>query len=70
MDWISIAECKPKIKDNWHSDMVLVCHGNPFDDSVDVWMCYMKQDGSFLDNEGQKFINVTHWMPLPEPPKQ
>lgn len=69
MEWISVKERLPEVLRNWSSEFVIVCHGNSFNDKMGVWMCYMNENEDFFDNEGQRFEGVTHWMPLPEPPK-
>ena len=59
MEWISIEDKKPKIGQNilglWH-------HNNPhavYSQNISSWVYAKKNNG-----------NLTHWMPLPEPPKQ
>jgi hypothetical protein len=48
-----------------------------YDIDTDV-ATYNPYEGGYIDNcwntyndwdEGQQYIHVTHWMPLPEPPK-
>lgn len=76
-EWISIEERKPapyesyliviKMKYDWEKD---------YESVVD--MGFYVEDNGYIDgfdtvndrNEGQQDIHVTHWMPLPEPPKE
>jgi len=64
--WISVKEREP---DKW--DVYLVCY-EPQNDGVSVsifgyWQPDRKVWTDFLD--GKVTIEVTHWMPLPEPPQ-
>ena len=59
VEWISIKDKKPKIGQHiiglWH-------HGKEYthyESNISSWI-YQKKDNG----------NLTHWMPLPEPPKQ
>lgn len=58
MKWISVKDRLP------NSVYVLCCYNNslPFIASYGVW-------GSYWTHKGEQ-IHVTHWMPLPEPPKE
>ena len=56
-DWISIKDRLPEV---WQ-DVLLVCNGK-------VYEGCMMNDGDFENARGYDLTNVTHWMPLPEPP--
>ena len=70
MDWISVKDRLPELKDrspnkNLSSDPVLVFSGSI---SVGVrWKCGDRE--YFLSNEEWERNEITHWMTLPEPPK-
>ena len=62
-EWISVKDRLPKVKDD-----VLIYdshHRNIYKawyiGDIDVW---------FSNEYLPQFINITHWMPLPEPPKE
>lgn len=71
MEWVSIKERLPELIDrgihrNRSSDDVLVFNGRI---SVGCrWICGKYE--YFLSNEESDRDNVTHWMPLPKPPKE
>lgn len=56
--WIKCSERMPELDDDGYSEMVLVVgrHGS-------IHLNYLK------DNEWSLAMKVTHWMPLPELPK-
>lgn len=61
MDWISFSDKMPK-----HNQMIKVKSDN-------LWHAEgIFQDGKFVYSwiKGVCFGNPTHWMPLPEPPKE
>lgn len=70
MDWISVKDRLPKAGTD-----VLVCCTMKVTDNVRyekaIAMAYVCEDG-FIDVELDKAITagVTHWMELPEPPKE
>lgn len=72
--WISVKERLPDSK----SERVLIFltnYGNP---RVDIGYYDGPYDGygaeegdqEFTDSDSERTTSVTHWMPLPEPPKQ
>jgi len=72
-EWINVTDRLPEIskKDEWsnkngHSDTVLVVEQGKIYFGV-----YIKQDRfkTWLVSGRSGNIQVTHWMPLPEPPK-
>lgn len=62
--WISIDDKLPKIE----TDTILVCvkckKSNDYFSDTDGF-----QDGEFAYWSRQPNCEITHWMPLPEPPK-
>lgn len=60
MEWISVKSSLPY--DYWKE--LIVCN------NIYSWTCVF--DGEyFIDPDLMyKYLDVTHWMPLPEPPKQ
>jgi len=72
MNWISIKDKLPEIE-----KYVLVCYkNNVFQGYLDEWEhdnCWYIFSGSFTLDEVDyniKLDEVTHWMPLPEPPEE
>ena len=60
MKWISVKERLPERGTN-----VIVF------DFVDVFGgAFYSRDGSFYLSDSCRLYNVTHWMPLPEPPEE
>lgn len=58
--WISVKDELPAI-----GEPVLV-----FDDASDMMFGFMSSDGYWLETGSELPCNVTHWMPLPKPPKE
>lgn len=74
--WIPVTERLPEL---WQDCFVLVKMKYDWDEDYEYDVdagCYVDENG-YIDgfntyndwNEGQQYIHVTHWMPLPEPPK-
>ena len=76
--WIPVSERLPEVVDSyivaiksksaWEKDYayyVDVATYNPYEKAYidDCWNTYVDWD------EGQQYLHITHWMPLPEPPK-
>jgi hypothetical protein len=76
--WIPVTERLPEVVDSYL--VVVKCKYDwekEYDIDVDV-ATYNPYEKAYIDdcwntyndwNEGQQYIHVTHWMPLPEPPK-
>jgi hypothetical protein len=76
LKWIPVSERLPEL---WQDCFVLVKMKydweKDYEYNVDAG-CYVGEYG-YIDcfntindwNEGQEYIHITHWMPLPEPPK-
>lgn len=62
-EWISVENRLPDF-----AETVIFTDG----ESVKVGRCYKKFNGGWHDqlSHAQSVNNVTHWMPLPEPPKE
>lgn len=79
--WISVKDKNPLAK-----TMVLVCHKNfgvqmGYLDENSVkpcrnhWVVYVREHEEWTGNNIPKtgkyeYVNITHWQPLPEPPKE
>ena len=64
-DWISVKDNLPE-----EEERVLGFDGNC---QMGCFVCvYTFRDGDFIDDEGFSYAcsEVTHWMPLPAPPKE
>lgn len=65
MEWISVEDRLPKQVENYFdSKNVLVCS-----EYGEVFISWFKFDFNGWDLTLNYQVNVTHWMPLPEPPK-
>lgn len=70
-EWISIKDRYPDPKDGWVIVSVIDCHDKTRDFprfafwDVDEWI-----DEDDNDFECQDSVRVTHWMSLPDPPKE
>lgn len=66
--WISVEKYLPAFHER------VLIHINA-EDCPDIAVGYMEHDGNFYFNEMKESIDcevvehITHWMPLPEPPK-
>lgn len=62
--WISLKERAPEIGDRvmtyCHSQGIQICHRGYIGDEIG-WLLSFDLTPAYL--------NITHWMPLPEPPK-
>ena len=72
MEWISVDDRLPELEDN--SVLAYFSHGGI--DMVHI-QSYFSDITAGLDSKGNQLYtkwylsqNVTHWMPLPEPPKE
>ena len=77
--WIPVSERLPENIDTY---IVVVKHKYYFEKeySIDTDVAlYNPYEGGYIDNhwntfndwdEGQQYLRVTHWMPMPEPPKE
>lgn len=69
-EWISVKVALPEIKDrgqrNPSSENVLCTDGEHFGIAV-RWTCGDKE--YFLPDYREEFTHITHWMPLPQTPK-
>ena len=71
-DWISVSDKLPKTKRRWYLIAAKDGDGNKITtmafldvagDDV-LWLTHNDKDAAY-----DEWDNVTHWMPLPEPPK-
>lgn len=63
MEWISITDERPQ-----EDFQVLVCVDD--DVYIDTFRCGSVDGHYWFDSEKPFFDIITHWMPLPEPPKE
>ncbi len=56
--WIKVTDRMPELSDDGHSEMVLVVNSRGL-----IYQNYT------IDNEWAVTTDITHWMPLPELPK-
>ncbi len=66
MKWISVDDKLPDDDKNYYESVLVYCaYGacKEFDDA------YLTDNKTWLDEKYNAQIPVTHWMPLPEPPK-
>lgn len=78
--WIPVTERLPEVVDSYI--VVVKCKydwDKEYEIGVDVATYDPYSDNPYIDgcwntyndwNEGQQYLHVTHWMPLPEPPKE
>lgn len=65
MNWISVKDRLPELRYGNRSDCVLICYENG---SVSIGIYYADIDWADLTDDDM-WRSVTHWMPLPKPPK-
>ena len=78
-EWIPVTERLPEVVDSYI--VVVKCKyewEKEYEIGVDVATYDPYSDNPYIDgcwntyndwDEGQQYLHVTHWMPLPEPPK-
>ena len=57
------VDAKDRLPDNTDLCLILITHKNRFSYTLSNYV------GGYWVSGPQCFMNVTHWMPLPEPPK-
>ena len=77
--WIPVTERLPEAVDSY---LVVVKYKYDWEDEYDIYVdvaTYNPYEKAYIDDcwntyndwdEGQQYIHVTHWMPLPEPPEE
>jgi len=68
MEWISVEERVPNEDENYNA---MLCYFEGWDDMF--FQRTLEYDFNFdewSDHEGNIYNSVTHWMPLPSPPKE
>ena len=63
MEWISVKDRLPENEGKY------LCWDVPYSSSTSYPTFGHFQDGKFYMHIADDWSNVTHWMPLPEPPK-
>lgn len=77
-EWISVKDRLPETSGRY---LLLSVSGQIFDGEYDScidgvspfgdWRSYYHPDTlGYLDSEWEPFDGITHWMPLPEPPRE
>ena len=65
-NWISVEERLPGVNDYGNNNYCLVA-----DDFGDMYVAYYNRDEEhWLDDGNVAVLFVTHWMPLPQPPRK
>jgi hypothetical protein len=59
-DWIDCKDKLPEVRGEYIVNI----------DGVVMELTYLKHRGLWVGHDGDVYMGVTHWMPLPEPPKQ
>ena len=62
-EWISVKDALPD-----HEDEVLVWNSYEGQNEIGKMIC--GKIHAYIDREFQEFDNISHWIPLPEPPKE
>ncbi len=72
MEWISVLVAVPSTRSSKTSDSeTVIIYNENNGDTATAW--YNQQSGAWTlshSSTHSECIIVTHWMPLPEPPKQ
>ena len=58
-DWIDCRDKLPEVSGEYIVNI----------DSVVMELTYLKHRGLWAGDDGDVYMGVTHWMPLPEPPQ-
>lgn len=61
--WISVEEAQPSV-----DDVLILRQGESVGVAVD--MGFLEYGDWFAAHDGEPLDDVTHWMPLPEPPQE
>ena len=73
--WIKCSERLPKLYQTVFSGIIskdVLLYGIPYNDGEEemrVFVGYMREDNEFYTEDSGKCDVVTHWQPLPAPPK-
>lgn len=65
MDWISVKDRLPKDQKS-----VLIVNGHGVIKMASLWKKKSNEWVWLFNGEFKYFNDITHWMPLPEPPKE
>jgi len=71
MNWISVKERLPET----NQEVLVFCYGYNIEQVLTIWdgkSSFWDKGNSFMKGNGCPIglIDVTHWMPLPEPPTE
>lgn len=71
--WISVKDRLPEVEDGADAVKVLVYYNCAISHAMEIGATYFWKDSLSLSENGLpggfELLGVTHWMPLPEPPK-
>lgn len=68
--WISIDDsAKSKNLLNWNKYIIYGVYTNELKEQIEFIDCAIWFEGTFNHHELDERHIITHWMPLPEPPK-
>ena len=72
MEWISVKDrlpIKPDKDCDEYDELIVHCSNNPCHENIVTSLDFTEH--GWADQKGQDWNRfVTHWMPLPEPPKE
>lgn len=74
-EWIKCSEQLPELYHTVFSGIIskdVLLYGIPYNDGEEemrVFVGYMREDNEFYTEDSGKCDVVTHWQPLPAPPK-
>lgn len=77
MEWI---KCSDKLPDDWQDVLIMLPSCGCRDRTIEIGyveerdegeeLCFIVGDPSVDEVKTRKVYNITHWMPLPKPPKE
>jgi len=65
-EWISVKDRLPDDDENYYEAVLVYC---VYGGCKECDVAYLTTTKNWLDEKCNAQIPVTHWMPLPEPPK-
>ena len=69
MEWISVRDRLPSVKNGFIDTLVLVCVKNKNKEDGIYLQDVSSFDGERWSERSYTWETITHWRPLPEPPK-
>jgi len=65
-EWISIEDRLPDDDKNYYETVLVYCQ---YAACKECDVAYFNDYGDFIDEKHGQIVPVTHWQPLPQPPK-